>query len=113
MIFLEDPLVVLKKLEHDEFDHFNLPMPDWNVELHEKGEIEVENVGMKEVHVLKSYITFNRITSNEILHTFLPTIMLSIASSCSVFLSPDLLTTRMSLCVTSFLSMIAVFKGAK
>ena len=50
--------------------------------------------------------------SNQIMHTFMPSLMLAIASASSVYVAPDQLPARMGLCATTFLSMIALFKGS-
>ena len=46
------------------------------------------------------------------MHTFMPSLMLVVASSSSVYVAPDQLPARMGLCATTFLSMIALFKGS-
>lgn len=55
---------------------------------------------------------FKRLKSNEVMHTFMPSMMLAVASASSVYIAPDQLPARMGLCATTFLSMIALFKGS-
>ncbi len=56
---------------------------------------------------------FHRLVSTEILHTFVPSIMLCLTSASSVFIKPEHMPARMGLCITTFLSMISLFKGSK
>ena len=55
---------------------------------------------------------FKREISGEVMQTFLPSLMLSIASSSSLYISYDQLPARMGLCATTFLALIALFKGS-
>lgn len=56
---------------------------------------------------------FKREVSSEVMQTFLPSLMLSIASSSSLYISFDQLPARMGLCATTFLALIALFKGSR
>ena len=58
-------------------------------------------------------LVFKRVNSNIILHTYLPSILLSIASLLSVFVPSDLVPGRMGLCITAFLSTVSLFNGAR
>ena len=46
------------------------------------------------------------------MQTFVPSLMLSIASSSSLYVNPEKLPARIGLSGTTFLSMIALFKGS-
>ena len=56
---------------------------------------------------------FARIATNHLMHTFFPSTMLCMGSIMSVFVPSDLVPGRMGLCITSFLSMISLFNGAR
>ena len=60
-------------------------------------------------------LTFDlrRKINEHILHTFVPSFMLCVASSISIFIPYSLFAPRMSLSGTSCLSMITLFNGAK
>ena len=62
--------------------------------------------------MLSQSLTFKRVASSEIMQTFIPSLMLSIASSSSLYVNPERLPARIGLCGTTFLSMIALFKGS-
>ena len=81
--------------------------PDWNVELFSQ-KCEMED---KQCFSVKFVLT--RKTSNHILHTFVPSIMLSIASGTSLFIPDQHMPARMCLSVTTCLSMITLFVGAE
>ena len=57
-------------------------------------------------------LTFTRQTWSEIMQTFIPSIMLSLASASSLYIDYSQLPARMGLAATSFLSLIALFKGS-
>ena len=56
---------------------------------------------------------FERPLGHHILQTFIPSMMLSLASAASVFIPADVVPGRMGLCITAFLSKIALFNGAR
>ena len=58
-------------------------------------------------------LILKRKTSNHILHTFVPSIMLSIASGTSIYIPCEHMPARMGLSVTTCLSMITLFVGAQ
>ena len=58
-------------------------------------------------------VVLKRVYSNHVLHTYIPSLMLCIASTCSLFVPSDLIPGRMGLCITTFLSIISLFNGAK
>ena len=82
--------------------------PDWYITL------KVSNItSYNEKQLLPLNITFERKLSGHILHVYLPSVMLSIASVTSLFIPAENIPGRMSLSVTSCLSMITLFVGAK
>ena len=62
---------------------------------------------------IKFKMVFQRMYSIEILQFYVPSVMLCIASACANFVPPELVPGRMGLCVTTFLSTISLFNGAK
>ena len=62
---------------------------------------------------IKFEMVFQRMYSIEILQFYVPSVMLCIASACANFVPPELVPGRMGLCVTTFLSTISLFNGAK
>ena len=50
---------------------------------------------------------------NHLLQSFIPSMMLSVTSAASVYIPSDIVPGRMGLCVTSFLSLISLFNGAR
>ena len=82
--------------------------PDWYITL-KVGQVTKE--GKKQLLPLN--ITFERILSGHILHVYVPSLMLAVASVTSLFIPPENVPGRMSLSVTSCLSMVTLFVGAK
>lgn len=66
-----------------------------------------------ELNGVRFSVILERVYSNHILHTYIPSLMLCIASTCSLFIPSDLIPGRMGLCITTFLSIISLFNGAK
>ena len=58
-------------------------------------------------------LKFKRVASYELLQTMIPSLMLSFASSSSLYVSHEKLPARIGLSGTTFLSMIALFKGSR
>ncbi len=58
-------------------------------------------------------IIFTRVFTFHLMQTFLPSTLIAMGSVLSVFVSSDLVPGRMGLCVTGFLSMVALFNGAR
>jgi hypothetical protein len=56
---------------------------------------------------------FNRPLTNHFLQTFIPSMMLSVVSASSVFIPSEIVPGRMALSITSFLSLISLFNGAR
>ena len=65
-----------------------------------------------EYSVLEQSLIFIRVPSSEIMQTFVPSLMLSFASTSSLYVNPNQLPARIGLSGTTFLSMIALFKGS-
>ena len=84
------------------------PDPDFDIELRE-GTCESED----EKQCFPLEIVLTRKTGNHILHVFLPTFMLSMASIMSLFIPPKNMAPRMSLSTSTCLSMIVLCIGAK
>ena len=56
---------------------------------------------------------FTRPLENHFLQTFTPSIMFSYASAASIFIPPKNTPGRMALCVTTLLSLVTLFNGAR
>ena len=100
-----DPAKILQK----SFIHQNIN-PDWYISL------EIRNVFVSTKNnkqILPLNLIIQRKISVHILHLFVPSIMLCIASMASLFIPQDYVPGRMSLVVTSCLSMITLFIAAK
>jgi len=96
----------------------NLLSKDWDVDITYgtpipiSMELEVFDIEFNGYFIYNTYL-FRRPLTNHFLQTFIPSMMLSIASASSVFIPPDVVPARMSLCITSFLSLISLFNGAR
>ena len=87
--------------------------PDWYITL-EVGNVKVIQTQWGHYfHILPLDLTFRRKISVHILHLYVPSTMLCIASMASLFIPHDFIPGRMGLSVTSCLSMITLFVGAK
>merc|ERR1719273_1460439 len=64
-------------------------------------------------HLMENTYYFKRPLTNHLFQTFIPSMMLSVASASSVFIPSDVVPGRMALCITSFLSLISLFNGAR
>ena len=100
------------------FNQTNLLAKDWDVDVTYGTptpvtmEWEVFGVEFIGSFMYNTYL-FRRRLTNHFLQTFIPSMMLSIASASSVFIPSDVVPGRMSLCITSFLSLISLFNGAR
>ena len=94
------------QLLKDSFIHksFN---PDWYIHL------QVGKVIKEKEQTLPLTLIFQRKISVHILHLYVPSIMLCIASMASLFIPEEYVPGRMGLSVTSCLSMITLFIAAK
>ena len=58
-------------------------------------------------------LRFVRYTSFEVMQTFIPSLMLTLANAISIWIPPHCMPARMALIVTTFLSLINLFKGSR
>ena len=84
----------------------------WTLTDNSKSSKIAENGGGKNVSVLIEKFVFKRVFSQEMLQTFVPSLLLSLVSSSSVFMHHELLPARMGVAATTFLSMISLFKNS-
>ena len=85
--------------------------PDWSVQLKPNDCPERDEKRQKVCFSVD--LILKRKTSNHILHVFVPSIMLSIASGTSLFIPSEYMPARMGLSVTTCLSMITLFVNAQ
>ncbi len=91
-----------------------LHIPDWDLELTEGPNFEFDNVyNLQLTEGISAKFRFTRLYTIHLLHTFFPSIMISVSSIVSVFVPSDLVPGRMGLVITAFLSMISLFNGAR
>ncbi len=57
--------------------------------------------------------TFRRVWTSHLMQTYLPSFLITLGSVLSVFVPARHVPARMALCVTSFLSTVALFNGAR
>ena len=81
--------------------------PVWNVQLQKR----TCQIPGKQCFPIE--IVLQRKTSDHLLHTFVPSVMLSIASGTSLYIPQDYMPARMGLSVTTCLSMITLFVSAQ
>ena len=62
---------------------------------------------------LKMHLRFHRNYAKDIMQSFVPSLMLSIASSGSLYILPERLAERLALSSTTFLTLVSVFSGAR
>ena len=101
---------VLQKSNQDE--NFRNFLAGWTT-LSEESHLNETTKGVINHSTLVYQFRFKREVSSEVMQTFLPSLMLSIASSSSLYISFDQLPARMGLCATTFLALIALFKGSR
>ena len=102
------------KIEYESVDVENSPIlesfsPDWYISIKAGNAVTTS----ENLQILPLDLTFQRKIPIHILHLYLPSIMLCIASIASLFIPPDFIPGRMGLSVTSCLSMITLFVAAK
>ena len=102
----------------NEFNSVTLLTNDWDMEV---------KYGIPYLHDLVNELTgvqytiswadniysFKRPLTNHFLQTFIPSMMLSVVSASSVFIPSEIVPGRMALSITSFLSLISLFNGAR
>ena len=86
--------------------------PDWNLNVSDH---MIETRTIHGIEVPFSFININikRQISSYVFHTFMPSFVLSVASTLSVFIHYDNMPARMSLVTSSCLSLITLYSGAK
>ena len=109
-ILIDEPSITInydanEVLKLSTVEHFE--DPDWNITLR-TGHCEE-----KEKHCFSLDLIFERKISTHILHEYVPSLMLAIASTASLFIPAECMPARMSLSVTTCLSMITLFVSAK
>ena len=108
----EDPKVMKIKYDHEQvFEDSSVEKfedPDWKISLY-PGDCKEH---IKE-QCFSVDLIFERKIATHILHEYVPSLMLSIASTASLFIPSENMPARMSLAVTSCLSMITLFVNAK
>lgn len=100
-----------RRVEETPGVHLQVPM--WTVGLRTGDDFFRSNYLRENNSGLAVDFLFERVNSIHLMHTFLPSIMLTFGSVLSVFVPPDLVPGRMGLCVTIFLSVISLFNGAR
>jgi hypothetical protein len=58
-------------------------------------------------------IQFERVVGTFVFQVYMPSMLLCLVATASVFIPSDIVPGRMALCVTTFLSLIALFNGAR
>ena len=102
---------------HDEEAHvakkvYSLTHPDWYLDVSDHM-IETRTVHGIEVPFSFLNIHIERKISSYVFHTFMPSFVLSVASTLSVFIHYDNMPARMSLVTSSCLSLITLYSGSK
>ena len=102
--------------EVNEFKSITLLTNDWDMEVN-YGIPNLYNVEHEGVQYTTSFAenvySLKRPLTNHFLQTFIPSMMLSVISSASVFIPLEIVPGRMALSITSFLSLISLFNGAR
>ena len=102
----------------NEFNSVTLLTNDWDMEV-DYGipyphDLEHEMTGVKyRISLAENVYFLKRPLTNHFLQTFIPSIMLSMISASSVFIPSEIVPGRMALSITSFLSLISLFNGAR
>ena len=90
----------------------DLNLPDWDISV--KTGIESDNMDREFVRSgLLVILEFERVKSKHVLHTFVPSILLSIITVLAGIIPSHQTPERTTICVTTFLSMISLFGSAK
>ena len=100
------------------FNSVNLFTNDWEVKVTYGKPFQHsmihEATGINQtISMAKNIYLFRRPLTNHLLQTFIPSFMLSLASASSVFIPSHIVPGRMALCITTFLSIITLFNGAR
>ena len=91
----------------------DLNLPDWDIDVHHG--VELVNQERQDFNRsgIKIILEFTRVKSKHFLHTFIPSILLSIITVLAGIIPNNQTPERTTICVTTFLSMIALFGSAK
>lgn len=71
------------------------------------------NDELANISMIKMEFELKRTLTGHLLQTFIPSMMLCIASTGSLFIPSHIVPGRMGLTITSFLSLISLFNGAR
>jgi hypothetical protein len=102
----------------NDFNSITLLTNDWDMEVNYgipyQYNIELESTGVQyKISFAENVYLLKRPLTNHFLQTFIPSMMLSVISSASVFIPLEIVPGRMALSITSFLSLISLFNGAR
>ena len=102
----------------NEFNSVTLLTSDWDMEVNYgipyQHDLEHEMTGVKyRISLAENVYMLKRPLTNHFLQTFIPSMMLSMISASSVFIPSKIVPGRMALSITSFLSLISLFNGAR
>ena len=102
----------------NEFNSITLLANDWYMEvIYGKPypyDLEHELTGVQyTMSIAENVYLLKRPLTNHFLQTFIPSMMLSIVSASSVFIPLEIVPGRMALSITTFLSLISLFNGAR
>ena len=102
----------------NEFNSITLLTNDWDMEVNYGipylYNLECELTGVQyTISSAENVYLLKRPLTNHFLQTFIPSMMLSVISSASVFIPLEIVPGRMALSITSFLSLISLFNGAR
>ena len=90
----------------------DLNLPDWDINV--SNGIEKDNTDDNFVRSgILIVLEFERVKSKHVLHTFIPSILLNIITVLAGIIPNNQTPERTTICVTTFLSMIALFGSAK
>ena len=102
----------------NDFNSITLLTNDWDMDVNYGipylYNIELESTGVQyTISFAENVYLLKRPLTNHFLQTFIPSMMLSVVSSASVFIPLEIVPGRMALSITSFLSLISLFNGAR
>ena len=102
----------------NDFKSIILLTNDWDMEIKHgipyPQDIVHELTGVQyTISMADNIYSFKRPLTNHFLQTFIPSMMLSMISASSVFIPSEIVPGRMALSITSFLSLISLFNGAR
>jgi len=103
---------------YSNFNSTNILISDWKVTPSYKNPIRAAvphpaTGKLVNVTLATTEYTFTRIVGNHFFEIFIPSMMLNLASAASVFIPPHRVPGRMGVCITTFLTLITLFNGAR